>query len=255
MIDHKEQASALSVNDTFNFKCGPESPCFTRCCRNVTIFLTPYDVIRLKKRLGISSTEFLDKYTVTLKIGDKVVPLLVLKMGEDQEQRCQLVTEKGCSVYEDRPWSCRMYPLDQRSSASFTFIAESTTCKGLEDAHTYKVSDYLVDQGILIYKEMEELFEEITSHPNVHQLDIDNETIAQMLHMALYDIDRFRDFVFKSDLLKRFDIDETTLHTIENNDVELMKFGFKWIKFGLFGDPFYKLREDVLPPNQETKPA
>jgi len=255
MINKKEQADALSVNDTFNFKCGPDSVCFTSCCRDVTIFLTPYDVIRLKKRLGISSTEFLDQYTITLKINDRVVPLLVLKMGEDQGKRCQLVTEEGCTVYEDRPWSCRMYPLDQRTPATFSFIANPTSCKGLEDPQSYKVSDYLVDQGILIYKEMEELFEEITSHPGIHQLDIDNETIAQMLHMALYDLDRFRHFVFESDFLKRFDVDEKTLRTIRNNDIELMKFAFKWIRFGLFGDPFYRLHEDVRPPNQKAKPA
>ena len=33
--------------------------CFTRCCRNIDILLTPYDVIRMKNRLGITSTEFL----------------------------------------------------------------------------------------------------------------------------------------------------------------------------------------------------
>ena len=73
--------------------------------------------------------------------------------------------------------------------------------------------------------------------------------------MALYDLDRFRDFVLNSEFLKRFDIDETTHKNIEYNDVELMKFAFKWIRFGLFGDSFYKLREDVRPPDQETKTA
>ncbi len=35
---------------------------FSLCCRNLNLFLYPYDVIRLKKGLEITSDQFLDKY-------------------------------------------------------------------------------------------------------------------------------------------------------------------------------------------------
>ena len=53
----------MDADNAFQFNCYPGVTCFTRCCQDVTIVLTPYDVLRLKNSLGISSDEFLDKYT------------------------------------------------------------------------------------------------------------------------------------------------------------------------------------------------
>jgi Fe-S-cluster containining protein len=249
MTDERKPENVLHVNDQFQFSCGPEVPCFTKCCRDVTIFLTPYDVIRMKNRLGIRSGEFLEKYVRALKAGGGVVPLLVLRMGDDADKLCPLVSEEtGCRVYEDRPWSCRMFPLDQCGPVSYRVIAEAGLCKGFEQPHRYQVSDYLVDQGVLVYKEMERLFEEITGHPGLKELDVDNEKIGRMIYMALYDLDHFRDFLFETSFFERFDVDETTRNLIRENDIELLKFGVRWIRFGLFGDPYFNLRPGVTPP-------
>jgi len=43
----------------FQFNCNPGVSCFTQCCQDVTIVLTPYDVLRLKNGLKISSGEFM----------------------------------------------------------------------------------------------------------------------------------------------------------------------------------------------------
>ena len=53
----------LGPDDTFQFGCHPGVSCFNQCCGDVNIFLSPYDVLRMKKRLEITSTEFLEKYT------------------------------------------------------------------------------------------------------------------------------------------------------------------------------------------------
>ena len=55
----------LATNDVFQFACHPGVPCFNDCCGDVNIFLTPYDIIRLKSHLKISSGEFLQKYTIS----------------------------------------------------------------------------------------------------------------------------------------------------------------------------------------------
>ena len=52
----------IKENDTFCFRCHPKVACFNLCCRNLNLFLYPYDVIRLKQSLGLSSDEFLDRY-------------------------------------------------------------------------------------------------------------------------------------------------------------------------------------------------
>mgnify|MGYP003572022551 CR=1 FL=1 len=61
VLDH---APRLTREDSFKFACHPGVSCFGDCCGDINIVLTPYDVLRLKNRLGITSGEFLDQYTV-----------------------------------------------------------------------------------------------------------------------------------------------------------------------------------------------
>ena len=53
----------LGYDSCFKFKCHPGISCFTQCCRGINIILTPYDVIRLKRRLDLPSDQFLAIYT------------------------------------------------------------------------------------------------------------------------------------------------------------------------------------------------
>jgi len=53
----------LSADSKFKFECHKGVKCFTKCCRDINIALTPYDIIRLKNRLQLSSDEFLAMYT------------------------------------------------------------------------------------------------------------------------------------------------------------------------------------------------
>ena len=46
------------------FSCHKGISCWNACCSNIDISLTPYDVLRMKRHLGITSTEFLRDYTV-----------------------------------------------------------------------------------------------------------------------------------------------------------------------------------------------
>ena len=43
-----EQYPRLKEDAEFNFACHPGVSCFNQCCSDVNIFLTPYDVLRLK---------------------------------------------------------------------------------------------------------------------------------------------------------------------------------------------------------------
>ena len=58
---------------------------------------------------------------------------------------------------------------------------------------------------------------------------------AKMAFMATYDIDRFRDFVFQSSFLKRYQTNSTLRKKLKSDDVTLMKFGFEWVKVFIWG--------------------
>ena len=58
---------------------------------------------------------------------------------------------------------------------------------------------------------------------------------AKMAFMAAYNIDRFRDFVFQSSFLKRYKIKSAILKKLKADDVQLLKFGFEWVKVFVWG--------------------
>ncbi len=232
----------MDADHVFQFSCSPGLTCFTQCCQDVTIVLTPYDVLRMKNGLGITADEFLDKYTLILSKEKRLIPLVLLKMG-DQDKKCPLVTEKGCSIYEDRPWPCRMFPLDVNDDGTFRIIADRTRCLGLSSSEKWPISEWLIDQGIAIYEQMNDLFAQVTTPLQATDLDIDNPKIYQMTFMALYNLDKFREFVFKSSFLDKFEVDQTTVEKIKRSDIELLKFSFEWVKFGIFGQKTFAVRQ------------
>jgi uncharacterized protein len=246
-----EKYKRLKLKDSFKFACHKNVACFNSCCADINIFLTPYDVIRMKNNLGITSSEFLRKYTISPFTKEQKLPLIVLKMGDDPKKKCLLVREAGCSIYKDRPWSCRMYPLGYASPAEglnqeeFYFLMEEENCLGLNEDHSYTVESWLKDQELEIYNQIGVYFKEISLHPYLEKEDLSPEKM-EMFYMASYDIDRFRTFVFESNFLKYFQVDEKVLENIKIDDVELMKFAFNWLKFSLYGEKTMKVKDEVI---------
>ncbi|MBN1849062.1 MAG: YkgJ family cysteine cluster protein [Deltaproteobacteria bacterium] len=218
----------------FQFNCFPGVSCFTNCCQDITIVLTPYDILRLKNNLQISSGDFLDKYTIMILKKGHLIPMVILKMNED-DKKCPFVTPEGCSVYADRPWPCRMYPLDANDDGTYSLITESSRCMGLKEKDTHKISEWLESQGISPYEEMNEYLSSLIIQIQAQPMDIDNPQVQKMLIMSLYNVDKFREFIFNSSFLERLEVEPEILDAIRKSDEELLKFAYEWIKFGLFG--------------------
>ena len=241
-----EKQVRMEADHAFQFACSPGVPCFTECCQDVTIVLTPYDVLRMKTALSISSDEFLDRYTLILSRDNRLIPMVVIKMDEETKQ-CPFVSKEGCSIYDDRPWPCRMFPLDMNDDGTFGIIADISHCQGFKEDEKWRISDWLIGQGVPIYDEIIALFSEVTNPLRAQDLDIDNPKIHQMIFMSLYNLDKFREFVFKSTFLDRFELDKTKLEKIKRSDLELLKFAFDWIKFGIFGQKTLQVKPYAMP--------
>jgi Fe-S-cluster containining protein len=241
----------LKEGEPFSFGCHRELSCFTRCCADVNIMLTPVDVLRLSRRLNMTTTDFLAKYTMTPITKDLQLPVVMLKMNEDNQKKCFLVGEEGCTVYEDRPWSCRMYPLgmgipparagDEPEPVYFLF--EDDFCEGRTVKKEWTVESWKAGEGITRQEELEAGFREIVSHPwfiGGRQLDLRR---IEMFHMGCYDLDRFRQFVFESSFLERFELEDKLVEQIRNDDEALLRFAFRWLRFALFAEPTMKARD------------
>jgi len=115
-----------------------------RCCRNKAIRVNPYEVLRLARRLGMSTTEFIESKT---EAGGTV-----LRSAEDGN--CVFLNERGCSVHPDRPLACRIYPLARWVSAegkeSFGHLTPHPQTEGVY-GKAGTVQDYLNHQGVESY--------------------------------------------------------------------------------------------------------
>ena len=71
------------------------------------------------------------------------------------------------------------------------------------------------------------------------------EQTKKMFFLVSYNLDKFREFVFESSFLNRYAIDEPVLIRIKNDEIELLKFGLKWLKWLLFKEGDFKLKADA----------
>ncbi|WP_031515895.1 YkgJ family cysteine cluster protein [Desulfofalx alkaliphila] len=218
----------FSKEDKFNFACHQGLACFNSCCRDISIFLSPYDVLRLKKALQISSQQFLDQYTYIINTGSGF-PMVVIRMPEENDKRCPFVTDKGCSVYQARPWSCRMAPVDIKGENQFGFCFDSSQCQGLLENKQWTVNEWAENQGVDLEQKIEKTFNEIPARVKFTGLSAIDRHIREMFLMACYNLDKFRRFIFDSSFLHLFEIPEDVAERIKDNDLELMEFGFDWL--------------------------
>jgi Fe-S-cluster containining protein len=244
----------LNPDDTFEFGCHPGVSCFNQCCGDVNIVLSPYDVLRMKKRLGMTSTEFLEKHTLMPIHKDLKTPMVLLRMSDDEHKTCPFLTEDGCGVYSDRPWPCRMYPLGlaaQRDTPDgwrgerFYFLMKEEACKGWEEQRPCSVRQWIEEQGIDEYDEWGEHFKELVVHEYFEAGGVLSPEKMHMLFTACYDLDKFRTFVFESTLLQRFEVHEDFIEEMRYSDEALLRFAFLWVRFSVFGEPTVRLRPGV----------
>ncbi|MBC8423303.1 YkgJ family cysteine cluster protein [bacterium] len=246
MPDILKDRRRLEPGEPFNFGCHKGLKCFTDCCADINILLTPVDVLRLARRLEMTTDDFLQKHTQMPVTKDLHLPVVMLKMGEEPERRCDFVGPDGCGVYEDRPWSCRMYPVGMaipparagEEPEPVHFLFEDSFCHGHGEAQTWTIESWKADQGLEAQEELEQGFRDIVSHPwfigGTRQLDPKR---MEMFYTGCYDLDTFRRFVTESTLLDRFELEEGLVEQLKTDDEALMLFAFRWLRYALFAEP------------------
>jgi Fe-S-cluster containining protein len=225
--------------------------------------LTPYDVVRLKDRLGISAGEFLNKYTY-MKVDEQTShPYAILQMSNDKEKKCPFVTPDGCTVYTDRPASCRYYPIGQGTykkqgekgpvEEEFYFFIREKHCLGYEEDTEWTIASWREDQEVDLYDRINREWKSLQLRkklPGQAELDVKKQTL---FYMASYDFDSFRRFIFESRFLDVFDIDDETIEKIKNDDIELIQFGARYLKDVMMLEQTMKVKDEALKEREAKK--
>ncbi|MEG6615070.1 YkgJ family cysteine cluster protein [Peptococcaceae bacterium 1198_IL3148] len=236
----------FTATDKFKFSCHAGLACFNTCCRDISIFLTPYDVLRLKNQLKLTSDEFLQKYTHVIDTGPQRFPMIMINMMDQPDKRCPFVSAQGCSVYQNRPWSCRIAPVDIKGENLYGFCFDEVRCHGLKENREWTVKEWAENQGVDLTQKIEQTFNEIPKQLTFTGLASIDRHIKDMFMMVCYNLDRFRDYIFKSNFIEVFNVPAATATTIKTDDLELMEFGFNWLVNGFNIRKSIELRDQAF---------
>ena len=246
---------SFDEDHVIKFRCYKGIECFNACCSNIDITLTPYDIIRLKTRLGMTSSEFLKKYTFPFEFAANSIAGVKYKPVEGGTA-CQFMTEEGCSVYEDRPTACRYYPVgllsmrraDENFDRASYALVEEDHCKGHQEDREITIADYRKEQGLVEYDEQGRAWRQLilkmkSAGPSIGKL---SKTSLQFFFMACYDIDRFREFINSPGFEQSFVIDDATRKELLEDDLALLRFSDRMIRQVMFGEESIEKKADAV---------
>jgi len=192
----------------------------------------------MKNALGISSEDFLLKYTLPRK-SKKGLPLVLLKMQDNAERTCPFVTSEGCIIYPDRPWSCRVYPVEEMTDDGKFRLTKFDFCLGFNEKKQWTIEEWKEDQGLKPYLAMEKAYKAVIESKSWDKIPVMKGEAWQMFYMACYNIDRFRQFLKVGQTLKRLRLPEERIRRIKEDDEELLRFAFEWVRFAILGEPIF----------------
>jgi uncharacterized protein len=250
----------LFETDSICFNCHKDISCFNECCKKSEVVLTPYDIIRMKNHLGITSGEFLKKYTYPFEMDADGMPGIKL-LKEEDGSGCKFVTSEGCSIYEERPLACRYYPLgllsmrqvDKFEDETAYFKVQEEHCKGHLEDRKISIGDYRKEQKVDDIDQITRPWRQIvlkkrSTGPAVGKA---SETSYQFFFMCSYDIDRFREFITKPGFIAAYEIEN--YDQLLEDDVELLRFGFKLMLKVLFGEDSVTMKDGAAASRMEER--
>jgi Fe-S-cluster containining protein len=225
----------------FSFGCHPKVSCFTECCRELDLALTPYDILHLCKELKMKSAEFIERYVVLEHDENDVFPVLYLGMVDDGRASCPFIGKNGCKVYNGRPGACRAYPVGRGATLDgngkiqeLYVLVREDHCKGFAEPETHTVAEWFENQGLDVYNRINDEVLTLLQHEKVQKgMRLSRQQIDNFL-LALYRLDEFRELVSSLGFQDRFMLTEEERASVLSDDLSLLRFGIRWLKKNLF---------------------
>ena len=230
-----EHVRPLTPDETFRFRCHPGVACFTDCCRELELALSPYDVLRLSKHLGLAPSTFLDRYALVEQAEGNAFPRVYLCMVDDGRASCPFVTATGCRVYADRPGACRTYPLGRGAFTTpeggrheMHVLLTEPHCQGFSEGEHQDITAWQKDQDLAFYNAMNDDLLPIPHHPrliNGHPPEEHEEGIF----LLLYNLDTFRLQLLDRTLALPFSLTKSERQELATEDLALLRLGIRWL--------------------------
>jgi len=226
------EQEGLFPDSTFKFHCQAGLACFNRCCHTPTIVLSPYDLLRLKQALGITSREILSRYTIRGTEEASNLPLVFI--DPYRGGGCPFLGPVGCAVYPHRPAACRLFPitmgsqLTEQGVVDHYFCRRLDYCRGFDTDVQWTLASWLADQGFAEYDQGRREWLEILLQTGLQG------PVAARVHdlvaIIAYDLEEFRRLAFEPGFPGVQALDDRAREELRKDDLTLLKFGYRYLK-------------------------
>jgi uncharacterized protein len=226
---------SLSPDSRFTFHCQAGLACFNQCCRTPTVILSPYDILSLKGALGITSGEFLLRYTRQEIEPFSELPLIFLDIARSPEGGCPFVGEQGCTVYAQRPAACRLFPITMGSRLTeagvedYYFCRRLEYCRGFDSDVEWTVESWMADQGFPEYDRERRPWIEILLNTGCQGPGAIDAVRQDLFAILAYDLDKFRRLIFDPVFLEAYGLEAGALENVKTDDLALLKFSYGFL--------------------------
>ena len=227
----------------FRFACHPGVACFTDCCRQLDLALTPYDVLRLKSRLGVTSGDFFERYVIIEWDQRLIFPQCYLTMVDDGRASCVFVGQGGCTVYPDRPGACRAYPVGRGAAAGVAgnvrehlVLVREPHCQGFAEKPEQNPAGYFADQGLDTYTPFNDAVLAVTQHERIMNGFRPSRAQLDQYLLALYNLDACRQEWADGRFSLRRPLSAAELQGVAGDDEQLLRLSICWLRQELFGE-------------------
>ena len=234
-----DQAS-LSLESQFTFHCHAGLACFNRCCRTPTIILSPYDILRLRQCLGITSSEFLQRYTRRESEDMSNLPLVFLDPFRPTGDGCPFLGEAGCTVYRHRPAACRLFPITMGSQVTkagvvdYYFCRKLDYCQGFATDVQWTVESWQANQGFKEYDQGRRGWLELLLKQGLRG-PVDAR-VQELFATMAYDLDKVRQLLSEPAFRQACDVDAAVWEDLNTatSDLDLLDFSYRYLRSVLF---------------------
>jgi hypothetical protein len=140
-----------------------------------------------------------------------------------------------------------LYDAAGKKDAAIHFFRPPEFCLGQHEDRQWTVASWSRDQDAENYHKMTLRWAELKRRFQTDPWGAEGPEgqKAKMAFMATYNLDRFREFVLNSSFLKRYKVKSAVLKKIKNDDGELLKLGFDWVKYYLWGVKSKKIKPRI----------
>ena len=144
----------IGPDDPFRFRCKECGKC---CIHREDILLSPHDLFRAARELGMTTVEFYNQYCEGY-IGQDSRLTIIRLMPQGSVHRCPLLKNHHCMIHKVKPAVCAMFPVGRgvaipkdKTSAEdaelqIQYILQPPACGDRSETHT--VREWLASFGM-----------------------------------------------------------------------------------------------------------